>query len=76
VVESLSERLLSQTSDLLVVVSEPTDRGRVGGVTLRNNVGLSLLLAGLLLLEKSKSLLGGDGVGDVSEASGLDELLL
>jgi hypothetical protein len=54
-------------------LTEPSDGSGVSGVSDLLDLGLSLLLGRLLCFQQGKSLVFGDGVGDISERGGLDE---
>lgn len=74
-VETLLQRLLGQPSNLLIRVSQPSDRGGISRVSPLDNLLFPSLLAALLLLQHGQGLFRGDGVGDITEADTLDEFL-
>ena len=76
VVEASLHGLARKPRDFLVAVSEPASRSDVCRVPDLAGVGLALRLGGCLGLEHRKGFFLGDGVGDVTEGSRVDQLLL
>ena len=68
--------LFGQANDFLVAISEPAGGGDVGGVALLTNGLFALGLTRFFGFEESEGLLRSDGVCDVSEGGGSDELFL
>jgi hypothetical protein len=67
-------RLLAKGPQLLVGITEPTDRGGVGGKAGFEHLGLAFAAAGRQAPKDGQRLIGRDGIADVAEVDAGNEL--
>lgn len=64
-IEPLRERCAGKSGDLLIIIPGPTGAGRISRISLLEHLFRARLLMRFGRLEDSKSLGGGERVGDV-----------